>query len=62
MDIIILGPIIAVLLILLPMILGIAFMGWQKNQNRASRVWHRKKLFCGLRVDLFFLWLICTYF
>ena len=31
MDIIILGLIIAVLLFLLPMILGIAFMGWQKK-------------------------------
>jgi hypothetical protein len=31
MDIIIFGLIIAVLLFLLPMILGVAFMGWQKK-------------------------------
>ena len=31
MDIIILGLIIAVLLFLLPLILGVAFMGWQKK-------------------------------
>ena len=34
----------------------------KKDQNKASRVWHRKKLLRGLRVNLFYLWLFCTYF
>ena len=33
MDIIILGLIIVVLLFLLPLMLGVAFMGWQKKSK-----------------------------
>lgn len=55
MDIIILGLIIAVLLFLLPLILGVAFMGWQKKikiKHQESGI--EKNCFVGYAWTYFF--------
>ena len=55
MDIIILGLIIAVLLFLLPLILGVAFMGWQKTiKIRHQESGIEKNCFVGYAWTYFF--------